>query len=112
MKNKQYLEEESQKLELWSDESMRALTQELNEMLSEIKSLKKQARLTESLEEKVSIQRQAKALETKRLKKQMEFFENQNKISEQQEKLLDEVASKLKLSEKVESIFMVRWELV
>jgi predicted ATPase len=111
-KNKQYFEEENQKLDAWAEESMRALSQEISDLLSEIKALKKQARLVEGLEEKVAIQRQVKALEAKRNKKQMEYFQSQNNILEQQEKLLDEVAAKLKLSYNVEPVFLIRCELV
>jgi SNF2 family DNA or RNA helicase len=110
--NKDYLEEETQKLELWSEESLRVLTEEMNSLLAEMKSSKKQARLAESLSDRVELQRAAKSLETKRTKKQMEFFEQQNKITEQHEKLLDAIAAKMELKHEVKPVFLIRWELV
>jgi superfamily II DNA/RNA helicase len=111
-KNKQYFEEESQKLDSWAEESLRALTQEISDLMAEIKALNKQARLVEPLQEKIALQRESKTLQAKRTKRQMEFFESQNKIAEQQETLLDEVASKLKLTHTQQPIFLIRWSLV
>lgn len=110
--NKDYLEEETQKLELWAEESLRVLTQEMDNLLADMKSSKKQARLAESLSDRVELQRAAKTLETKRTKKQMEFFEQQNKITEQHEKLLDAIAAKMDLKNEVKPVFTIRWELV
>lgn len=110
--NKNYLEEETEKLELWAEESLLVLTQEMDALLSEMKSSKKRARLAESLSERVELQRAAKSLEVKRTKKQMEFFEQQNKITEQHEGLLDAIAAKLEMKHEVRQIFLIRWELV
>ncbi len=110
--NKDYLEEETQKLELWAEESLRVLTHEMDSLLAEMKSSKKQARLAESLSDRVELQRSAKTLETKRTKKQMEFFEQQNKITEKHEKLLDAIAAKMELKHEIKALFVIRWELV
>lgn len=110
--NKVYLEEETQKLELWAEESLRVLTQEMDSLLSEMKSSKKQARLAESLADRVEFQKAAKSMESKRTKKQMEFFEQQNKITAEHEKLLDAIAAKMDLKHEVKPIFLIRWELV
>lgn len=112
IRNKQYFDEETQKLEAWADESMKALSHEIAELMNDIKVLRKQSRACEVLDEKLLIQKQIKALDSRRTKKQMEFFQSQTEIESKQEELLDEVSEKLKLSFKHDRIYLIRWELV
>ena len=80
-------------------------------LLAEMKSSKKQARLAESLPVRVELQKTAKVLESKRAKKQLEFFEQQNRITSEHEHLLDEIAAKMDLKNEVKKLFTIRWQL-
>ena len=110
--NKEYFNEEQEKLDSWAEDSKEAIEQEIKRLEKEIREAKKVARAKKSLEEKVIAQRHARKLEKEHDAKKMKYFETRKQVDEQSDVLLDEIFAKLELSHKVEEIFTIRWKLI
>ena len=109
--NKQYFDEEQEKLDRWAEDSKEAIDLELKSLEKEIREAKKAARTKKLLEEKVIALRHAAKLEKEHDDKKMKYFETRKLVDEQSDMLLDEVLTKLELSHKVEEIFTIRWKI-
>jgi len=110
-RNKQYFEEEMEKLDRWAEDRKRGLEQELKVLKGEITIIKKTARMQGSLDEKVVLQRKAKDLETQLTKKRRELFEAEDEIDRQKEELLTTVEARLKQRCDTRRLFIVQWEV-
>lgn len=110
-RNSAYFSEEMDKLQGWADDMNVGLERELKELEFEIKVTKGEAKKALSLEDKISLQRKVKELETKRNTKRRNFFEAQDDIERQKDSLLSEVESRLKQEIKDQELFTIRWVL-
>lgn len=110
-RNSSYFEIELEKLEKWADDLKAGLEFELKELDSEIKTIKRSAKLEASLEAKVALHRKAKDLESERSKKRRSLFEAQDEIDRRKENLISEVEARLRQSLDTEKLFTVRWRV-
>ncbi|WP_119070542.1 SNF2-related protein [Rubrobacter indicoceani] len=106
-----YFDEEVEKLDAWSDDLKDGLERELKELEKEIKAAKKISRAAASLQEKLTVQRQIKAAESKRNRKRRELYNAQDAIDVRRDELISGVESQLEQSESLETLFTVRWSL-
>lgn len=106
-----YFDEEVEKLDAWSDDLKDGLERELKELEKEIKAAKKISRAAASLQEKLTVQRQIKAAESKRNRKRRELYNAQDAIDARRDELISGVESQLEQSESLETLFTVRWSL-
>ncbi len=110
-KLEQYFEQESSKLERWADDRRQALQLSINELDREIREMKKASRQLSSLQEKIDAKRQIKQKERERDTAMVNYHETKKEIEQQEDKLLDEIESKLKLDMQSETLFKLRWSL-
>lgn len=108
-RNKEFFEQENEKIEKWSEDLKENLERELREMDNQIKDFKRQARLAPALQEKVVLLRQAQELESKRSEKRKKLFETQDEIDIKKEALLSEIQSRLNQKEHRDVLFTIRW---
>ncbi len=110
-RNLGYFDEEEGKLETWADDLKLGLEHDLKEIDRGIKEAKKQAKLTQTLQEKLGVQKLVKDLEKQRSRKRRELYEEQDRIDAERERLISEIEAQLELSHSVQEIFTVRWSL-
>lgn len=112
LRNSKYFDEEIDKLEKWCKDLKSSLEVKLRQMDIDIKTLKTESRKVSRLEEKLNMQKTIKDLEVKRNKLRLNLYEEQDRLDNEKEKLIDEVASKLKSNQKYVKLFSIRWRVV
>ena len=89
------------------------MEREINDLDAEIKLRKSEARKLTRLEEKIEAQRLVKNLEKRRSEKRRSFFEAQDEVDAQKEKLFDKVEQTLRQKKATEeTLFNIRWKIV
>ncbi|WP_053980809.1 SNF2-related protein [Marinagarivorans algicola] len=107
----EYLERETQKLEFWAKDRRDALEQTVKELDEDIRQFKKTARELASTKEKIEAKKSLRKLERQRDDAFEVFHHAKKGIEQEEDRLLDEVSSKLELSCEAKMIFQVRWQL-
>jgi len=111
-RNQRYYEAEMEKLEEWAEDLRRGLNWEIEELEVQVRDAKKQARLAPDLATKIGLQKQAGELERQRNAKRKNLFEEQDRIAERKDELLDQVAAKLSQQITETEVFTIRWTVV
>jgi hypothetical protein len=107
----QFFEQEMEKLDNWADDKRKGLKSNLKELDDQLKELKKQIRQASRLPEKLSLQREARKIETKREEAWREYDEQSRQIETRKDSLLDSVEAKLQTDINEQCLFVVHWEL-
>ncbi len=107
------MKEETAKLSKWSKDIKIGIERTLREIDKAIDEVNVQLRGRNiSLQKRLELQEQLAVLEPKKKELRMRIFEEQDKIDDERNRLIDE--TKKKLAQKVESklIFTVRWRIL
>lgn len=107
-----WFDEEIEKLDNWAEDKRAGLKADLKELDEQIKALKKEIRQTGNLPDKLALQRQARALETKRDEAWRAYDAAAKEIEIRKDGLLDQVEERLGQSVSDEELFAVRFEIV
>ncbi len=113
--NKKYFLEECEKLDAWSEERKTALQQELKDMDRMIKEKNREVSLSASdcsLEELVEKKAEVQRLKKMRDRKRRELFDEEDKIELENERLQEEMRSRMRGKTRVEHIFTIRFGIV
>lgn len=111
LRNRNFFDEEIDKLEHWADDMKIGLQREIEDLDAEIKLRKAEARKLQALGAKVAAQRAIKELEKMRAEKRRILFIAQDEIDEKKETLLTDVESKLHQKISEQELFTIRWTL-
>ena len=111
-KNAKFFDDELEKLDKWSDDKRNSLKITLRELDDEIKELKKQSRLSQSLPDKLSMRKKLKEREQKRDEAWRAYDVEGRVIEEQKDKLIDDVEAKLNQQVEKKELFTINWKLV
>ncbi|EKD26026.1 MAG: helicase subunit of dna repair complex [uncultured bacterium] len=111
-RNRSYFESEMEKMETWADDLKEQLESQLKELDREIRTMKKEARKTSILDEKVSLHKKAKELERKRTEKRKNLFEAQDEIDKKKEIFLENIESRLNQNVNLTEVFTIRWGVI
>lgn len=109
--NEKYYEEETQKLEFWSDDRKVALDIRIKQLDKEITDARRAARQLPSLQEKIAAKRVIKKLERQRDDTMLRYHDEKKKIEAKEDELLEEVAAALDMTASQEPLFTIRWQL-
>jgi SNF2 family DNA or RNA helicase len=107
-----WLDEEMEKLDNWAEDKRAGLKADLKELDEQLKALRKEIRQTGNLPDKLALQRQARALETKRDEAWRAYDAAAKDIDVQKDSLLDQVEERLGQSVSDEQLFAIRFEIV
>lgn len=111
--NARWMEQETEKLDLYAEDMERAADAEIKALEDEIKARRKALRTGGlGVAEKVEEQRAIKKLEGRRDDLMLSKFERKKAIRREVEDILDQVQVSLSLAPNYEQIFTARWELV
>src|SRR5690606_13981882 len=90
-----WFDEEMEKLDNWAEDKRAGLKADLKELDEQIKALKKEIRQTGNLPDKLALQRQARALESKRDEAWRAYDVAAKEIETLKDSLLDQVEERL-----------------
>lgn len=107
-----WFDDEMEKLDNWAEDKRAGLKVDLKELDEQIKALKKEVRQTGNLPDKLALQRQARALETKRDEAWRAYDAAAKDIEVQKDGLLDQIEERLGQSVSDEELFAIRFEIV
>jgi superfamily II DNA/RNA helicase len=111
--NLNFLNEESDKLDRWADESEVAFNEEIKELRKQANEFDRQARNPVlPLQEKLELKRKASHIKGEATKKKAAYFQEQERIQEDRMKILDRIESQLAIQYNIQELFTIRWELV
>lgn len=110
-RNAGLFDEEVLKLDRWSEDLKLSLEHEIKELDKQIRELRRSAALAQSLQEKLSHQKQLRDLERRRNLKRRELFDAQDAIDGQREELIGKIERQLRHSRAIQMLFTVRWRI-
>lgn len=110
--NLTFLNDETEKLDRWEEESIAAIEGAIKELRKMANELDKQSRNPAlSMKDKLALKRQASHYKGESTKKRKEFFEEQDRIATQRKEILDQLEKKLDVEVDLEPMFVIRWVL-
>ena len=104
-----FFAEEQAKLDAWAEEAKAAGRLEIEAMGREARALRAEARRATALEEKLRLQREVKALERRRRDRQMSLYDEEVRIEQEQDALLDRVEAMLEMGTEWTPLGVVEW---
>ena len=110
-RNAQLFDEEVLKLDRWSEDLKLSVEYEIKELDKQLRELRRSAALAQSLQDKLTHQKQLRDLERRRNTKRRELFDAQDAIDQQREDLIGKIEKQLKHSSAVQALFMIRWKV-
>lgn len=111
--NLDYLNEETEKLDRWEEESTAAIDGAIKDLRKQANELDKQSRNPAlAMKEKLALKKQASSLKGEATKKKKEYFDEQERIAAERKEVLDQLEGKLEIKQELQPMFMLRWELV
>lgn len=111
--NLEFLNEETEKLDRWEEESTAAIDGAIKDLRKQANELDKQSRNPSlGMKEKLALKKQASSLKGEATKKKKEYFEEQERIAAERKEVLDQLEGKLEIKQNLQPMFTLRWELV
>lgn len=110
-RNLQFFEQEMSKLDAWADDLKEALEQSIRDLDIEIRRVRREAKIAPVLEEKISLQKQQRALEKERTKQRRALYDEQDAVDERRESMIDKLEDKLQQETQIETLFTIRWSV-
>ena len=110
-RNSKFFDEESAKLDLWSEDLKAGLEFEIKDVDKDIRELKKEAAKVTDVKEKLEKQKELRKLEQKRKTMRQRLYEEQDKIDAQRDEMIARVEQQLASKVNMQELFTIRWEL-
>ena len=100
------------KLDHWADNIKEGLEQAIKELDKEIKQVRREAKVSPTLDEKLAKQKQQRKLELQRNKQRRDLYDKQDEVDERRESLIETLEGKLNKKTDLEELFVIRWSVV
>lgn len=110
-RNKDFFEEEIDKLDRWAADLKNGLERELNDLDAAVLQVGKAAHLAPNLQVKLEYQREKSDLERQRKQKQRALFDAEDEIDSRKQALIGEVEARLRQTVESTDIFTIGWEV-
>jgi superfamily II DNA/RNA helicase len=107
----EFLNEEEDRLDAWRNDARVAYDQQMKALNKEAAEKTKLARATANLQDKVELQREAKALKRQVDDLQHQLYTRLREIDDERERMLDVIAEQLNLTPQALDLFTIRWSL-
>ena len=112
LQDTEWFNEELAKLDKWAQDVKQSMEKNIKNMDNEIAELRKQARNSSVLKDRLTIEKKIIELETKRNKQRFDLYTDQDKIDRQKEELVKETQEKLKQNVTSKTIFNMKWNII
>ena len=109
--NNDFFSEEMDKLDKWAEDRRTGLKTTLKELDGQIKELKKQARNSGNLPDRLALQKKVRKLEGKRDEAWREYDDSAKMVEEKKDELIDMVEKRLKQQNSIEELFNISFEI-
>lgn len=110
-RNLKAFEDAAARIDAWSEDLKVGLERDIKELDRQIKEARRAATTAGTLQAKLDGQRLVQELEKKRTQKRRSLFDEQDRIDEKRQELIDQLASKLEEREEMTPLFTIRWSL-
>ncbi len=110
--NKEYFNQEKLKLEAWAEDRLLAVEKALDDIKVQIRSLKRESRITTDLEQEKKIQEQIKKAEREQRRMRQTIFDTEDEIEAERDNFIAKLEDELHRSNEEQLLFTIRWELV
>ncbi|WP_158662473.1 hypothetical protein, partial [Escherichia coli] len=84
----------------------------LRDTKMQIKSLKREARLAQSMEEQKQNQEKLKLLERQQKRQRMEIFDIEDEIADKRDELISALEERMKQKTDITELFSIRWKVI
>jgi len=111
-RNARILETEAEKLDSWAEDLKLGLEREIKELDRQIREVRRATTAAPTLEQKLTGQKQIRALETKRAEKRRSLFDAQDQVDKQRDDMIANIEGKLVQGARLEPLMLVRWKLI
>lgn len=110
--NNALFEVERDKLEKWAEDMIYAAEEALRDTKVQIRSLRRDTRLAQSIEEQKQNQEKLKLLERKQKRQRMEIFDIEDEIADKRDQLICALEERMKQKTEITELFTVRWKII
>lgn len=110
-RNGHWFDLEMEKLDRWADDLKDGIEREIRDLETEIKAMKREARLAPNLETKVAQQRKVKDMERKLKEARKQRDQAQDEIEDRKDNLIEEIEARLAQQVSKTELFVARWSL-
>lgn len=107
-----WFDEEMDKLDRWAEDKRAGLRADLKEHDENLKSLKREARQAPTLPDKLAIQKKIKQVEAAREEAWRAYDAQAREIETAKESLIDDVETRLDVTQSVDRVFTIRFTIV
>jgi adenine-specific DNA-methyltransferase len=111
-RNGRFFEAEAEKLDGWAEDLKLGLEREIKEFDRQIREARRAAMSALTLEDKLTGQKQIKALEAQRTQRRRSLFDAQDQVDARREELIAQTEGKLSQHSSTDRLFAIRWRLV
>ena len=111
-RNAVFFDEEMEKLDKWAADQQKTLKSDLKDLDDQIKELKKDARRTSNLPDKLKMRRKTQTFEKKRDTAWKAYDSAAREIEQKKDELIDEVEARLNKQTSSVPLFHIRWKLI
>jgi len=107
----QFFEQEMSKLDEWADDLKDALEQGIRDLDIEIRRVRREAKIAPTLDEKLSLQKEQRALEKERTRQRRALYDEQDVVDERREAMIEKLEDQLGQETEVKDLFRIRWSV-
>lgn len=110
-RNAVFFDEEMDKLDFWASDQQNSLKTSLKELGDQIKELKRQIRQTNTLPDKIALQKKVKELEKRRDDAWRDYDQAAREIEKKKDELIDIVEARLSQTITENTLFTIQWTI-
>lgn len=106
------LKQESERLDRWAEDKIKAAQEAIDEVKDKIKQVKREKNQASNLDQLADFEKQLQNLEKKRRQLRSSINDVEDEISEKRDELFDSIKEQLKQQSRTEYLFTIRWSII
>lgn len=110
--NSQHFGQARERLESWAEDSVLAAENAIQDTKEQIKAIRRQSRLAETLSEQKELQEKIQSLEKKQRRQRQQIFDVEDEINKKRDTLIAELENRLSQKTSTQELFTIRWRVI
>ena len=110
--NNQHFNEGRDRLEKWAEDMVFAAEKELKDTKEQIKSLNRQTRLANTMDEQHQLQAKIRTLEKKKRRQRQQIFDVEDEIMDKRDALITALEKRMAQKTDIQTLFIIQWRVV
>jgi hypothetical protein len=111
LRNNTWLDQETSKLDRWSEDLKFGLEQEIKDLDQQIRDTKRASAAAATLEDKLVHQRALKSLQSTRNQRRKDLFVAQDEVEDKRDALIADIEARMTKGQQDDLLFRIRWSL-